>query len=71
MPLSLGKALYKLNLLLLLFKNLGSVRFVEEINTFIQQGCITFTKNDNKDIYNVTKNIYFKYMLNFLFIKES
>jgi len=33
---------------------------VNSFNTFIQQGCIKF---DSKDIYNVTKHFYFKYML--------
>ncbi len=41
------------------------------MNTFIQQGCIKLIKSGSKDIYNVTKDFYFKYMLiNFLFIKK-
>ncbi len=30
------------------------------LNTFIQQGLIKLIKHDIKDIYNVTKKIYFK-----------
>ncbi len=33
---------------------------LEEINDFIQQGCIKLIKSDSKDIYNVTKDCYFK-----------
>ncbi len=42
-------------------KNLGSVMFLffKEINIFIEKGCITFTKSDNKYIYNVTKDMFF------------
>ncbi len=32
--------------------------FLEEINTFIQRGCIRLIKNDNKSKYNVTKYFY-------------
>ncbi len=32
---------------------------VSKINTFIQQECFTLIKSD-KDIYNVTKDLYFK-----------
>ncbi len=39
----------------LLFKCLGS-----EINTFIQHGHIKLIKSDSKNIYNITKNTYFK-----------
>jgi len=35
------------------------------VNTFIQQGCFKLIKSDNKDIYNVTRDFYFKYMLFF------
>ncbi len=37
--------------------------------TFIQHVCIKLSISDSKDMYNVAKNIYFKYMLffNFLF----
>ncbi len=35
------------------------------MNTFIQQGCIKLSKGVSKDIYNVTKDFYFKYMLFF------
>ncbi len=31
-----------------------------EINTFIQQGCIKMIKRDSKDICNVTKDLYVK-----------
>ncbi len=41
--------------------------FFLEINTFIQQGCIKLIKSDITDIYNVTKDLYFKKML---FIKQ-
>jgi len=34
--------------------------FLKEINTFIQQGCIQFIKSDSKEMYNVTKDFYFK-----------
>jgi len=42
-------------------KSLGSVRLFlkKEINTFIQQGHIKLIKSDSKDIYNVTKDVYF------------
>jgi len=33
---------------------------LKQINTFIQQGCIKWIKIDSKDIYNATKNVYFK-----------
>ncbi len=44
----------------------------QPIHIFICQECIKFIISD-KDIYNVTKYLYFKYivLLNFLFIKES
>ncbi len=42
------------------FENLGSISFFKEINTFIYQGCIKLIKSDDKDIYNVTKDFYFK-----------
>ncbi len=35
-------------------------KFLEEINDFIQQGCIKLIKSDSKDMYNVTKDCYFK-----------
>ncbi len=31
-----------------------------ESNTFILQGCIKLIKSDDKDIYNVTKDFYFR-----------
>ncbi len=30
--------------------------FLEDINTFIQQGCIKMIKSDSKDVYDVTKD---------------
>ncbi len=43
-----------------------------KIHIFIHQECIKLIISD-KDIYNVTKYLYFKYivLLNFLFIKEA
>lgn len=42
-------------------KHLGSVRLcVLEIETFIEQACITLVKSDIKGIYNVTKHLNFK-----------
>ncbi len=29
------------------------------MNAFIQQGCVKLVKSDSKDIYNVTKDLYF------------
>ncbi len=37
------------------------------MNTFIQQGCIKLIKSDSKDIYNVTKTLFFKLMPLFTF----
>ncbi len=34
--------------------------FFKEIYMFIQQGCIELIKSDSKDIYKVTKDLYFK-----------
>jgi len=40
--------------------------FLEETNTFIQQGCIKLIESDSKeDIYNVRKGFYFKRILFF------
>ncbi len=36
-----------------------------EINTFIKQGSFKLIKRDDKDIYNVTKDFYFRKMLFF------
>ncbi len=33
---------------------------LKEINIFIHQGHIKFIKSDSKDIYNITKDFYFK-----------
>ncbi len=38
----------------------GVSRFLKEMNTFIQQGCIEFIKKDSKDIYKVAKYLSFK-----------
>ncbi len=38
----------------------SKVFFLNEINIFIQQRCIKFIKSDSKDIYNLTKDFYFK-----------
>ncbi len=43
---------------MLMFKILGSVRFLKEMYTFMEQGCIN--KRDSKDFYNVKKYLYFK-----------
>jgi len=43
-----------------------SKHFLEETNTFIQQGCIKLIESDSKeDIYNVRKGFYFKRILFF------
>jgi len=39
---------------------LGSEFFLKEIITFIQQGHIKLIKSEGKNIYNVTKDFYFK-----------
>ncbi len=45
--------------------------FLIEMNTFIQQA-INLIKSGSKDIYNITKNVFYvNAVLNFLFIKES
>jgi len=33
------------------------VIFFKEIKAFIQQGCITLIKSENKDTYNITNDI--------------
>ncbi len=39
---------------------------------FIQQGCTELIKSDSKDIYNVTKDFYFKFsVLYFYFCSIS
>jgi len=38
---------------------LGSVSLFQEMNTSIEQGCSHLIKTYNKDIYLVTKDIYF------------
>jgi len=38
----------------------GKFSFEEEINTFIEQGCIKLFESESKDIYNVSKYFYFK-----------
>ncbi len=37
-----------------------AVGFLKEMNTFIQPGCIKLIKSDSEDIYNITKDFYFK-----------
>ncbi len=37
-------------------KYMASVIFLKDINTFIQQGCIKWIKNESKYIYNITKH---------------
>ncbi len=34
--------------------------FFKDMNAFAQQGCIKLIKSDSKNIYNVTKDLYFK-----------
>ncbi len=41
------------------------------IHDLIQEGCIKLIKSVSKDIYNVTKDLYFKYMLFFLIFYTS
>ncbi len=42
---------------MLSIKNWWSVRFIQEIDTFIQQECIKLIKSENEGIYNITKYI--------------
>ncbi len=51
---------------------LSAFLFFKEIITFIQQGWVKLIKSHSKDIYNTTKDFYFKLMLflNVLSIKE-
>jgi len=46
--------------------------FLKEMNTFIQQGCITLIKRDSKDIHDVLKILLQRnvVLLRILFIKE-
>jgi len=46
--------------------------FFKEMNTFIQQGCITLIKRDSKDIHDVLKILLQRnvVLLRILFIKE-
>ncbi len=46
------------------YATIQKLAFLNETNTFNQQGCIKFIC-DSEDIYNVTKYFYFKYMLFF------
>ncbi len=41
------------------------VFFLKGIITFFQQGCTKYIKSDSINIYNVTKDLYFKEMLLF------
>jgi len=36
----------------------GKFSFEEEINTFIEQGCIKLIKSDSTDIYKIKKHFY-------------
>ncbi len=49
------------------------VEIVMQKKNFLHQGHIKLIKGDINNIYNVTKDVRFKWMLslNFLFIKES
>ncbi len=38
---------------------------IQQINTSIEQGCIELIKSDNKHIYNIANDFYFKWMLLF------
>ncbi len=38
----------------------NKIFFLKESNTWIPQGCINLFKSYSTDIYNVTKDIYFK-----------
>ncbi len=44
------------------FENFGVSKSKENklINALVNQGCIKLIKNDSKDIYNITKDLYFK-----------
>ncbi len=46
-------------------QKIGFFLLLKEINTFIEQGCIKLISNESKYIYNVTEDLYFKYMLFF------
>lgn len=35
--------------------------YLQDIQNFIQQGCITFIKSDHKDMYNVAEDLQLKY----------
>lgn len=47
--------------LVLIWKMLGVIKtFLKKHDTFIQRGCIILIKKDNKDLYIVTNDFYFK-----------
>ncbi len=57
---------------MLSIQNWRSVRFIQEIDTFIQQECIKLIKSESEGIYNITKYIWdilfqtYAVLLNFL-----
>lgn len=59
-PQFLKAMLYQTYTLLLKCVSRSQQYFSQEINTFIQYGCIKLIKGGSKDIYIVTKSIYFK-----------
>ncbi len=46
---------------MLSIQNWRSVRFIQEIDTFIQQECIKLIKSESEGIYNITK--YMRYSI--------
>ncbi len=54
-----GTICMKYTLLLKRF-DFKSFFFLNEINTFIQKGCIKLIKSDRKNIYNFSNIFYFK-----------
>ncbi len=58
--------LYYIILVLNIYSKLIFIYEIRKNNIFIQQGCIKLIKSDSKDIYNVSKDFYFKWMLFYL-----
>ncbi len=54
------KAEFSVSLLLIDTLPFKSVFIIKNNDNCIQQECIKLIKSDNKDIYNVTKDLYFK-----------
>ncbi len=52
--------LYYIILVLNIYSKLIFIYEIRKNNIFIQQGCIKLIKSDSKDIYNVSKDFYFK-----------